>query len=57
MRAHRPDLWTEAERARIEAAMDPTGDDVWFYIDGEPEPMDGGLLFDVYEPYIFADMD
>lgn len=56
VRAHRPDLWSEAERVRIQAAMDFSGDDVWFYIDGEPELMDSGLLFDVYEPYIFTEM-
>lgn len=42
-----------AELDRVRAAMERP--ETLFYVDGEPEPMDDGLLFDSYEDALFPE--
>jgi hypothetical protein len=53
LRMHAPDTVSEDEVRRIRDAMERPG--ALFYVDGQPEPCDEGLLFDMYEELLFDD--
>lgn len=54
MRMRAPETLTDAEWQRIRDRLEPASD-FRFYLDGEAEPLDSGLLYDKYEDCIFPD--
>lgn len=54
MRLRAPHAASARTWARVRRLMDPDGDAV-FLVDEEREALDSGLMFDIYEEYIYAD--
>ena len=54
MRLHAPQYLTQEELAQARTQLDVAGDYL-FYLDGEEDPFDSGLLYDRYEDALFEE--
>lgn len=54
MRLRAPHAASAQTWAKVRSLVDPDGDAL-FLVDEEREPLDPGLMFDMYEEYIYAD--